>query len=139
MDPAPIEPPANSSAIWAKTLELADEKLTENKLPKLDLKNLASQSVNIEAVVKSLNDLQQDEERKKWGYTWRGKKIVIAERLGEIIRSMGKYSGAIGTAVQCDPLVGTLVWAGIQGIMQVRICCTTYSKLTYTDSMRRWL
>ena len=50
---------------------------------------------------------------------------------------MGKYSGALGTAAQCHPLVGASVWAGIQGIMQVRIYYTTYPKPTYTDSVRR--
>ena len=44
---------------------------------------------------------------------------MIAERVGEILRSVGKYSGVVGTAVQCDPMVAALVWAGVQGIIQV--------------------
>ena len=32
---------------------------------------------------------------------------------------MGKYSGVVGTAIQCDPTVSALVWAGVQGIIQV--------------------
>ena len=119
----PIEPLPHSSVVWAKTLELAKQKLNDNNLPPLDLTNLTLQSAeeNIEAVVKSLNALKEDEHRKRWRYTWRGKEIVIAERLGEIIRSVGKYSGVVGTAVQCDPQVSALVWAGVQGIMQVCI------------------
>ena len=134
-DPTPIVPPP-SSAVWAKTLELAQEKLSENKLPPLDLTNLALRE-NIEAVVKSLNDLQEDEQRKRWRYTWRGKEIIIAERLGEILRTVQKYSGIVGTAVQCDPQVSALVWAGVQGIMQVSIYL--FIETTDTDSMGRSL
>ena len=46
------------------------------------------------------------------------------ERLGEILRSVEKYSQVVGTIVQRDPQVGALVWAGVQGIMRVR---TMYS------------
>ena len=78
----------------------------------------------MKAVVESLKALQADEQKNRWRYNWRGKEIIIVDRLGDILRSMGKYTGIVGTVVQCDPLVGGLVWAGIQGIMQVRISCT---------------
>ena len=129
-DPTPITPPP-SSAVWAKTLELAKKKLIENKLPPLDLTNIASQSAcdNIEAVVKSLNAIQEDEQRKRWSYTWHGKEVVIAERLGKILRSVEKYSHIVGTAIQCDPQVGALVWAGVQGI--IRVCIFFYLWANY--------
>ena len=59
---------------------------------------------------------------------------MIAERVGEILRSVGKYSGVVGTAVQCDPMVAALVWAGVQGIIQVCVYSPTF---TDADSMRR--
>ena len=75
----------------------------------------------MKAVVESLKALQADEQKKMWRYTWHGKEIIIMDRLGDILRSMGKYTSIVGTVVQCNPLVGSLVWGGIQGIMQVRI------------------
>ena len=124
-----VEPPldpTHSSTVWAKTLKLVTKKLGDHNLPPLNLTNLTSQSAeeNIEAVVKSLNAIQEDNQRKRWSYTWHGKEIVIVERLGEILRSVEKYSQVVGTIVQRDPQVGALVWAGVQGIMRVR---TMYS------------
>ena len=43
------------------------------------------------------------------------------ERLGKIVRSIEKYSTVVGTAIQCDPQVSAIVWAGILGIMRVCI------------------
>ena len=43
------------------------------------------------------------------------------ERLGEILRSVEKYSSIVDTAIQTNPLVSALVWAGIKGIMLVTL------------------
>ena len=43
------------------------------------------------------------------------------ERLGEILRSVEKYSSIVDTAIQSNPLVSALVWAGIKGIMLVTL------------------
>ena len=121
---AAIEPPPHSSVVWAKTLQIAKQKLKDNNLPPLDdPTDPTSQSVggNIGAVVESLNTLQEDAQKGRWRYTWRGKEIIIAERLGEILRSMDKYSHVVGTVVQCDPQVSALVWGGVQAIMRVCI------------------
>ena len=147
--PQPTASPANTSTpeaelstdpdtVWTKALDIAQKKLTESNLPQLDRTNLTSESAgeNIEAVVKSLNVLQQDEQRNRWRYTWRGKEVIITERLGKILRSMEKYSTVVGTAIQCDPQVSAIVWAGIQGIMRVCMSFTTLT-LCYTDSLGR--
>ena len=49
-----------SSQVWAKALEIAKKKLSDNNLPSLDLTNLTSQSAeeNIDAVVTALNAAQ---------------------------------------------------------------------------------
>ena len=115
--------PTDPDTIWTKALDIAQNKLSENKLPQLDPTKLTSESAgeNIDAVVKSLNVLQQDKQKNRWRYTWRGEEVVIAERLGKILRSIEKYSTVVGAAAQCGPPVSAIVWAGIQGIMKVSI------------------
>ena len=60
------EPSPPSSLVRAKALEIAVKKLHDNNLPQLDLTNLSSQSAegNIEAVIKALNTLQEDDKKK---------------------------------------------------------------------------
>ena len=64
---------------------------------------------------------------------------MIAERLGKILRIVGKYSHIVGTAIQCDPQVGALVWAGVQGIPStgLYLLLLIESPPIPTDSMRR--
>ena len=127
-DPDPIKPPSQSSVVWAKAVEIAGKKLIENNLPPFDLTDLSAQSQkgDMEAVVKSLKALQEDAEEKRWSYTWRGKEIVIVKRLGEILRSVEKYSEVVSAVAQCAPPVGGLVWASIQGIIRVCIYLMPY-------------
>lgn len=125
-----LPPPSpHSAVVWAKALEIVKKKLSDNNLPPLDLKNLISQSAeeNIEAVVKALNTLQKDEKKKRWRYTWGGKDIIIVERLGKILKTMDLYSKTVDTAIQSNPQISALVWAGVWVIMRV---CTQYSFLT---------
>ena len=64
--PHVIEPSLLSSLVWAKTLVIAVKKLHDKNLPPLDLTNLTSQSAeeNIDAVIKALNTLQEDDKKK---------------------------------------------------------------------------
>ena len=109
--------------VWAKVLEITKKKLNDNNLPPLNLTNLTSQSAkeNIEAIIKALDTLQKDNKIKRWSYSWRGKKVIIVERLGKILKSAEKYSKVVDTAIQINPQMSALVWAGIWAIMQVRI------------------
>ena len=117
---APGQPGA--SMIWDKALEIAQKKLSDYNLPPLDLTNLTSQSAeeNIQAVINALNTFQEDNQKKQWSYTWHGKEVIIVKRVGEILRSMEKYSKIVDTAIQTNPQVSALVWAGILAIMRVR-------------------
>ena len=117
------EPSDDIKMVWVQALEIAKKKLCENNLPSLDLTNLTSQSAeeNMQTVFQSLNTLQEDEQKSRWSYTWRGKEVIIVERLGKILRSVEKYSKIVDTAIQCNPHVSALVWAGIQGIMRVAL------------------
>ena len=119
-NPGAMDP---SSQIWAKALEIAREKLSNNNLPPLDLTNLTSKSAeeNIEAVLTALSATQQDDKKKRWSYTWRGKKVIVMESLGKILKSVERYTKIVDIAIQSNPQVSALVWAGIRGIMQVRI------------------
>ena len=118
-----IEPSSPSAMVWAKALEITKKKLVDNNLPPLDLTNLTSQSAeeNIEAVVKALSTLQQDDKKRKWSYTWRGKEVMIAEHLGKILKTAEKYSKVVDTTIQSFPQGSALVWAGVWAIMRVRI------------------
>ena len=75
----------------------------------------------MEAVVKALHTLQEDDKKKRWSYTWRGKEIIVVEHLGKILKTAEKYSKVVDTAVQSNPQVSALVWAGVWAIMRVFI------------------
>ena len=119
---------SHSSVVWDKTLEITKKKLIDNNLPPPDLTNLTSQSAeeNIQAFVKALNTLQEDEKKKRWKYTWRGKEVIVMEHLGKILKSMERYSKVVDIAIQSNPQVSALVWAGVWAIMRVRIVYTLF-------------
>ncbi|RPB22652.1 hypothetical protein L211DRAFT_826561 [Terfezia boudieri ATCC MYA-4762] len=120
LDPDAMEA---SSQVWAKALEIAKKKLSDKNLPPLDLTNLTSQSAeeNIEAVIKALNTAQEDDKKNRWSYTWRGKEVIVVERLGKILKNVEKYSQVVNIAIQANPQVSALVWAGVWAIMRVAL------------------
>ena len=121
--PGAAGPPPHPSAVWAKTLEIAKKSLSDKNLPSLDITNLTSQPAgkNIDAVVGALNTLQEDAKKKRWSYTWCGKEVIVVERLGRILKFVEKYSMVVDFAVQSNPQVSALVWAGVWAITRVRI------------------
>ena len=121
--PGAAEPSTPSSVVWAKVSEITKKKLSDYSLPPLDFTSLTSQSAeeNIAAVVKALNAVQEDDMKKRWSYTRCGKEVIVVERLGKILKSVEKYSKVVDTAIQSNPQVSALVWAGVSAIMRVRI------------------
>ena len=119
----PIDALPHTAVVWGKTLEIAQKKLSEMDLPLLDLTNLTSQSAgeNIQAVIKALNTIQEDDKKNRWSYTWRGKEVVIVECLGKILKTVDKYSKVVDTMIQHNPEVASLVWGAVRAIMQVCI------------------
>lgn len=121
-----IESSPHSSAVWDKTLEIVRNKINDYNLPLASLEDFTIQSQsqsaedNIRAVVKALDALQKEDKEKRWKYTWRGKEIIIVERLENIRKNMDQYLNIVGTAIQSSRQ-GALVWAGIMMIMQVSI------------------
>ena len=120
--PTPIPGTDSIDLVWAEALKIATEKLSSKNLPH-DLTNLTSQSAgeNIRAVIKALDTFQKDEKKKRWRYTWRGKEVIIVERLGKILKTVESYSKVVVTVIQSNPQVSALVWGGVQAIMQVCI------------------
>lgn len=106
---------------WAAALKIAKTKLGDS-FP-LELTNLTPGD-NIRSVIEVLNTLQKDEKKKRWSYTWRGRKVVIVERLGRILKIVEPYSKVVDTAIQANPQVAALVWAGVWAIMRVGINLT---------------
>ncbi|KAF8432506.1 hypothetical protein BGX38DRAFT_248194 [Terfezia claveryi] len=93
------------SRVWTKALKLAEKKLNTNNLPPLNLTNLTSRSAeeNIESIIKALNTLQEDDRKKRWSYTWRGKEVLVVERLRKILKKVEKYTKVVDIAIQANP------------------------------------
>ena len=94
--------------------------LKNHGLPPLDESILQSPPAaqNIQFVIgelKRCSDQEQDTEEDQ------EKKSIGRERLRRILRGVEKYTKIVDTAVQHSPEVTALVWAGIRGILQVRI------------------
>lgn len=125
--------PDHSAVLWAQALEIAKNKLSNNNLPLLDLTKLTSQSAeeNIAALHTTLKTLQEDEKKKRWSYSWRGKEVIIVERLGEILRSREEYLKIVDNVTQSNQL-SALVWAGIRAMMQVSTLYAVLNHQNYT-------
>ena len=122
--PASTCAPQSPDGVWTKVLEIAKEKLNNNNLPPLDLTSqLVSGAVeeHMQAVVNTLTILEKDNGKKGWSYTWGGKKVIVVEQLREILNKVKPYTKVVDIAIQANPQVSALVWAGVQAIMQVRI------------------
>lgn len=81
-----VRPDSVSSVVWTKALKVAKKKLSDNTLPLLNLTSLTSRSAEetIQAVITALNILQEGDQKKRWGYTWR-----MGEKRGEIRKGCG--------------------------------------------------
>ena len=85
---------------------------------------------NIQAVVKALETLEKDNKNKGWS------RILCGEGFGKILKCVAKYTKVVDTAIQSNPQVSALVWAGIQAIMQVRIyLCSWHTENILTPSV----
>ena len=113
---------AKLAAIWKKTLAIANQKLIDNNLPPLDVENLKSQSAeeNMQSVIRKLETAHAENKTTQWRYSWRGREIIVIERLGKILRGVQKYAPIVDTAIQHSPEVTALVWGGAKAILQVR-------------------
>ena len=128
--------------VWDKALKLAKGRLGNSNLL-LSLANPTSQSGggNIRAVIEALDTLQEDENKKRWSFTWRGEKVIIVDHLRRFLKAVEPYSTVVGSAAQGIAVQGNLqlaavVWAGVLAIMRVCInllCQPT--EIRYADPM----
>ena len=112
--PHPSTPePSSHSSIWTNALMIAEQKLSNNK-PPLNISHLYPDTAegNIGSIIEALKDVQGDDKKKRW----------VGERFGKILKCVEKYSKIVDTAIQANPQVAALVWAGIWGIIRVRTC-----------------
>lgn len=112
-------------SVWDLTVQLAAKKLQEHGLQwpsPLDPASLNSISAtkNIQSLVETLESHRKEAKRKQWNYTFRGKKIVVAQRLEKIFRTVDKYTRVVDTAIQHSPEITALAWAGVRFMLQVR-------------------
>lgn len=80
----------------------------------------------MQAVVNTLIILENDNRKKGWSYTWGGKKVIVVEQLGKILKQVTPYTKVLDIAIQANTQVRALVWAGVRAIMQVRINSSLY-------------
>ena len=109
------------AAVWERTLKIANQTMIDNNLPPLDLDNLKSQSAeeNMQSVIRKLETAHAQDKTAQWRYTWRGREIIVVERLGKILRGVQNHATIVDTAIQHSPEITALVWGGARAILQV--------------------
>ena len=92
--------------IWRRSISLAQEKLKEMNLPLLDLSDPTLKSAaDIDGTVRDLKS------NVKGG----------SGRLRKILKTIESYAKIVDTAIQSNPAITALVWAGVRAILQVRL------------------
>jgi len=93
--------------IWQQSIAIAQEKLKEKKLPLLDLGDPTLKSVaGIGGTVGALKSTIE--------------KGARGGRLRRILKTIDSYGKIVDTAIQHNPVITALVWAGVKTILQVR-------------------
>jgi len=95
--------------IWQRSLDLAQERLKEKKLPPLESTNPMFKSVA--GVSSPVEDLRRSIDQ--------GGKGPGTDRWRKILKIIGTYERLVDTAIQHSPAITALVWAGVKTILQV--------------------
>jgi hypothetical protein len=96
------------------------EKLSEDE--KLQVASDVASSCNIYSVLDAASKARTERDENKWRYTKsNGEVIILRERFDKIIEGFTKYADSISIAIQHQPEVTSLVWAGARFLVQVRI------------------
>jgi len=91
--------------IWKRSIDLAQDKLTEKRLPLLDA--TINSGVDISSTV---GDLEK---------TINQRKDPGVGRLRKILKTIHSYAGMVDIAIQHNPMITALVWSGLRAILQV--------------------
>lgn len=86
--------------VWLRSIDIAQEKLREKKLPPLDLSDPTLKTVGI-----TVGDLKS--------------KGVSGGRFRKVLKTIDNYAKIVDTAIQHHPEITALVWAGVKVILQV--------------------
>lgn len=75
---------------------------------------------NILGAIEGLKAVQVQLELKKWSYKDRnGVDVDVAKRIGKILKSAQEYAKIVDVAIQHNPAITALVWAGVRFILMV--------------------
>ncbi|RPB25175.1 hypothetical protein L211DRAFT_848057 [Terfezia boudieri ATCC MYA-4762] len=114
-------PPAISSHLRQRILDVVQESLTKYELPSLELDSFQSQSAAqiVQSLITELETAHRENKDRQWQYKDRqGNEIVGVEHLGNILRGMEKYAKIVDTTIQHHPDITSLVWANARNILQ---------------------
>ena len=74
----------------------------------------------IHVTIEEIKSAQKVLEQKKWYYTDRhGKKVNVGERMRRILKSVEDCAKIVDIAIQHNPDISSLVWAGARFILMV--------------------
>ena len=96
--------------IWQRSIDLAQEKLKEKKLPLLELSDPTCKSVA--DISSTVGELKRTIDQ--------GGNGPGVGCLRKILKTIASYGRIVDTAIQHNPAITALVWAGIRAILQVR-------------------
>ena len=114
-NPTPLPLP-----VWQMSLEIAQNRLSKEKLPPLELHTHSSQSAN-EIAQETMRDLQQVIDTNQNGHG------TVARKLKDFFVVFNKYTGVVDVAIQHSPEITALVWGGIRGILKACFPCIIVS------------
>lgn len=95
--------------IWQQAFDLAQEKLKEKKLPLLEPSDPTFKSAA--DITSTVGDLQRT-------IGQRGNGPGVG-RWRKILKTIDSYARIVDTAIQHNPAITSLVWAGVRAILQV--------------------
>jgi hypothetical protein len=99
---------------------LAKKKLPPNEW--LHSTELPSGSKLYWTVFKEAEDAKNDRNAKKWRYTKdNGEVVVVREKLDRIVKALDTYAKIVDVAIQHNPEITALVWAGARFLLQVSV------------------
>ena len=123
--PPPGGPQSETPSLWERTLKIVQTMLREHGLPPLNENTFKSTSSveNIQSVIETLRleTGQKDDQKDNQNDEQNDDQKERRERLKRVLQRVDKYTKIVDTAVQHSPEVTALVWAGIRGILQVRM------------------
>ena len=135
-------------AIWQESLKIAQKRLAEKKLPPLEnLKpcshNLPTREEPVSTIVCStIQDLEKTIQSKQRGKD--SKVNACIDRMKDILKTFNQYAVIVDIAIQHNPKITALVWAGVRVTLQVssiRITrtvsgsCSPWAFCLFTDHM----